>query len=136
MAKKKQQSNWVGWVILGVIGLGIYHFGIANPQGTPGRTNSVARPAQPAAATPAPAPLSAPRYVNVATLNVRHTPDTSGPLIMTLPRGTALHVLGRENGWLLIDVNPTLEGWVSEQLTTTQAPQQRLVPPAALTGSR
>ena len=90
-------------------------------------------PAQPHPASP---PLCIPRFVNVASLNVRHTPSISGELIMTLPRGTALRVLERREGWLLVDLNPTLEGWVAERLTTTQVPQQRHLPPASLTGSR
>ncbi|WEK02797.1 MAG: SH3 domain-containing protein [Candidatus Devosia phytovorans] len=136
MAKKKQNSNWAGWVILGVIGFGIYQFAMVDRPATGGSASPAARSAPPASPASASAPLSAPRFVNVASLNVRHTPDTAGPLIMTLPRGTALRVIDRQNGWLLVDLNPSLEGWVSEQLTTTQAPQKRLVPPAALTGSR
>ncbi|SMQ58537.1 SH3 domain-containing protein [Devosia lucknowensis] len=147
MARKKQQqgSNVIGLAILGALGFGIYQFGIV---GNPDRPSaSLARPASVASATPsrttptpapapAPAALDAPRFVNVAELNVRHTPSTSGPLIMTLPRGTQLKVLGRKDGWLLIDVNPTLEGWVSEQLTTTRTPQPSLRPPEPLKASR
>lgn len=136
--KKKQSSNLVGWVILAAIGLGIYQFGIA-----PGMERSsvaTARPANvaasPARPQPAAVPLDAPRFVDVASLNVRHTPSTSSPLVMTLPRGTALRVIGRQDGWLLIDINPTLEGWVSEQLTTTSAPKQAYRPPAAVKASR
>lgn len=55
---------------------------------------------------------------------------------MTLPRGTQLKVLGRKDGWLLIDINPTLEGWVAESLTTTESPRQGLRPPAGLNASR
>lgn len=134
--KKKQNSNVVGWVILAAMGFGIYQFGIV---GNPDRPASAAtQPSRSVSTTPpssTPAPLDAPRFVNVASLNVRHTPSTSAPLIMALPRGTPLKVLGRQDGWLLIDINPTLEGWVSEGLTTTQAPSQRPVPPE-LVGSR
>jgi hypothetical protein len=55
---------------------------------------------------------------------------------MTLPRGTQLRVLERWEGWLLVDLNPTLEGWVAERLTTTQVQQQRYLPPSSLAGSR
>lgn len=134
--KKKQSSNVIGLVILGAIALGIYQFGIVGSIDRPAR--AATPPAQAVSTAPAqarPVPLDAPRFVNVASLNVRHTPSTSGPLIMALPRGTPLKVLGQQNGWLLIDINPTLEGWVSEGLTTTQAPGQRPVPPARV-GSR
>jgi uncharacterized protein YgiM (DUF1202 family) len=136
--KKQQSSNWVGLALLGLMGFGIYQFGIVAPREDAPRAVAAAKPAP---STPtsqagtAPAPLTQPRYVNVADLNVRHLPDTSAPLVMTLPRGTALKVLGRKDGWLLIDINPTLEGWVSEHLTTTRAPQQNPTPPAGLKSS-
>ena len=137
MARKKRQqgSNAVGLVILAALGLGLYWFGVM-----PGRdsaagptpvTRSVSTTATLQVRT-APAPLDVPRFVNVAELNVRHTPNTSGPLVMTLQRGTPLKVLGRKDGWLLIDINPTLEGWVSEALTTTASPEPNYRPPAAL----
>jgi uncharacterized protein YgiM (DUF1202 family) len=139
--KKKQGSNLVGLVILGAIGFGIYQFGIVgNPDRSPAPTARpvavASAPAKPATKPATTVPLNAPRFVNVASLNVRHTPSTTGPLIMTMPQGTQLKVLGREKGWLLIDINPTLEGWVSEQLTTTERPNQRPTPPAALRTSQ
>ncbi len=135
--KKQQSSNLFGWALLGLMAFGLYHFASVAP--TDRAASPATRPAS-VAATPRPSapavPLSAPRYVNVAELNVRHTPSTSGPLVMTLPRGTALRVLDRRNGWLLIDINPTLEGWVSERLTTTEAPRGRLVPPGEIKAVR
>jgi uncharacterized protein YgiM (DUF1202 family) len=139
MAKKKQNSSAIGWVVLGLMAFGIYQFGIA---GSPDRRETAERRTTTSSSTattqprPALEPLSKPRFVNVASLNVRHTPSTSGPLIMALPRGTQLKVLDRQDGWLLIDLSPTLEGWVSERLTTTQGPKQPYVPPARLLGSR
>lgn len=137
MAKKKKNSNAVGWVILGLMAFGIYQFGIV---GGPGRRES-SEPRSATAVTTtrldsASEPLSKPRFVNVASLNVRHTPSTSGPLITTLPRGTMLKVLDRQGGWLLVDLSPTLEGWVTERLTTTQGPKPDYLPPAQLSGSR
>ena len=138
MAKKKKQgSNVFGWVILGTMAFGIYQFGIVGSMNRPSGT--VARPAghvATASPKPASAPLDAPRYVDVASLNVRHTPEASGALVMTLPRGTALRVLDRRDGWLLVDLSPTLEGWVAEHLTTTQAPGPSYRPPAALKASK
>lgn len=140
--KKKQSSNAIGYVLLALLAAGIFYSGILDKGAGTGTASS--RPAQAVSTAPASsttAPLSAPRFVNVASLNVRHTPSTSGPLIMALPRGTALKVLDRRNGWLLIDINPTLEGWVAESLTTTVAPsqprqaQQSFVPPKALSAS-
>lgn len=138
MARKKNQrgSNVIGLAILGILGFGIYQFGMVGSRDRP--ANSAPRPAAAIASAPspsAPAPLDAPRFVDVAELNVRHTPGTTGPLIMTLPRGTALRVIGRQDGWLLVDINPTLEGWVAEHLTTTEAPGPSYRPPAALKAS-
>ena len=137
MAKKKQNSNALGWVILGIIAFGIFQLGVLGNQGRHAsaatQTGTSAIIVQSHSAS---APLNTPRFVNVASLNVRHSPSSSGELIMTLPRGTSLRVLERREGWLLVDLNPTLEGWVAERLTTTQVPQQRYLPPALLTGSR
>lgn len=136
MAKKKQNSNLVGWALLGLIAFGIFQFGI---MGSPDRpANSTQKPAPQAATQPpsASAPLHAPRFVNVASLNVRHAPSQTAELIMALPRGTPLRVLDRQNGWLLVDLNPTLEGWVTERFTTTRSPKQSYRPPVPLLGSR
>lgn len=139
MARKQQKSNAVGWVILGLMAFGIFQFGVLK-DGDEGRhANSASKrveaPTTQHSNSPA-EPLDKPRFVNVASLNVRHSPSASGELIMALPRGTSLKVLDRQNGWLLIDLSPTLEGWVTERLTTTEAPQPRYIPPAQLTGSR
>ena len=137
MAKKKQNSNAVGWVILGMTAFGIFQFGVlANQDRHASAATQSATSAIIVQSPSALAPLNTPRFVNVASLNVRHSPSSSGALIMTLPRGTSLRILERRDGWLLVDLNPTLEGWVAERLTTTQVPQQRYLPPASLTGSR
>lgn len=137
MAKKKQNSNAVGWVVLGITAFGIFQFGVlGNQDRHASAATQSATSATIVQSHSASAPLNTPRFVNVASLNVRHSPSSSGELIMTLPRGTSLRVLERREGWLLVDLNPTLEGWVAERLTTPQAPQQRYLPPASLTGSR
>lgn len=137
MARKKQNSNVIGWAILGLLAFGIFQFGI---MGNADRSApSAQKPAAPRSVTqtsPASVPLDAPRFVNVASLNVRHAPSQTADLITALPRGTQLRVLDRQDGWLLVDLNPTLEGWVTERFTTTQGPAQRYAPPAALSGSR
>lgn len=137
MAKKKQSSHFAGWIIAGLLGVVAYQSGILDG------LSRIAAPAQQSTAPSrvtlsdsASEPLNKPRYVNVASLNVRHTPSASGPLIMALPRGTPMKVLDRKDGWLLIDLSPTLEGWVTERFTTVQAPQQDYVPPAPLVSSR
>lgn len=133
MAEKKQNANFVGWVIFGLMTFGIVQFGMLGDRDRP--VASTPKSAGSQAATPSPAamvPLSTPRFVNVAALNVRHAPSPTAPLIMALPRGTPLRVLDRRDGWLLVDLNPTLEGWVTERFTTTQSPTQRYLPPASM----
>lgn len=137
MVKKKQSSHFAGWIIAGLLGVVVYQSGILD------ELSRIAAPAQQSTASSsatlsdsASEPLNKPRYVNVATLNVRHTPSASGPLIMALPRGTPMKVLDRKDGWLLIDLSPTLEGWVTERFTTVLAPGPDYVPPAPLVSSR
>ena len=137
MAKKKQNSQLAGWIIAGLLGVVAYQSGILDGIG------QIAAPAQlstaPSTVTQsdyALEPPNKPRYVNVASLNVRHTPSASGPLIMALPRGTPMKVLDRKDGWLLIDLSPTLEGWVTERFTTVRAPRQDYVPPKPMVSSR
>jgi Membrane-bound lytic murein transglycosylase len=134
MAKKKRKSGLLGWLLLGLVALGVFQSGIFE-LGVEGPPKGSSNAGQSVATTKPSAPLSAPRFVNVASLNVRHTPSPSGELIMALPRGAALRVLDRQNGWLLVDLNPTLEGWVAEHLTTTKVPQQRYLPPAPVPAS-
>jgi hypothetical protein len=137
MAKKKQSSHLAGWIIAGLLGVVAYQSGILDGIGriaAPAQQSTV--PSRVTQSDSASEPLSKPRYVNVASLNVRHTPSASGPLIMALPRGTPMKVLDRKDGWLLIDLSPTLEGWVTERFTTVQAPGQDYVPPAPLVSFR
>jgi SH3-like domain-containing protein len=136
MAKKKQGSHLAGWIIAGLLGVVAYQSGILDGIGRiAGPAQRSAAPSRVTQSDSASEPLSTPRYVNVASLNVRHTPSASGPLIMALPRGTPMRVLDRKDGWLLIDLSPTLEGWVTERFTTVQAPRQDYVPPAPLVSS-
>ena len=137
MAKKKQNSNLVGWAILGLMAFGIWHFGVQGSSDRPATSTQKSAASPSGTQSPsASVPLSAPRFVNVALLNVRHAPSQTAALITALPRGTALRVLDRRDGWLLVDLNPTLEGWVTERFTTTQSPKQGYLPPAPLLGSR
>ena len=97
MAKKKRNSNVIGWLILAVMAVGIFHFGYAG-RGNEHRSATASKPTQSSSvvqSNSAAAPLTQPRFVNVASLNVRHTPSISGELIMALPRSPALKVLDR-----------------------------------------
>lgn len=77
---------------------------------------------QPGAIAVAPEP--APPDPNVATvttdaLNVREGPSTSFPVIVTVPNGTQMTVLGRNgtNTWIMVQLEDGTEGWVTRSLT-------------------
>lgn len=77
----------------------------------------------PAAGTPTAQPNSAStpsavRYVTASSLNVRTAPNTTGDVIGKLQNGHHVSVLRRENGWLLIQPAPGMQGWISEQYTS------------------
>ncbi len=125
MAKKKQGSHLAGWVIAGLLGVVAHQSGIMDGIGRIAPSaQQTAAPSRVTQSEFASEPLNKQRYVNVPSLNVRHKPSASGPLIIALPRGAPIKVLDRKDGWLLIDLSPTLEGWVTEWFTTLQAPKQ------------
>jgi hypothetical protein len=103
MAKKKKSSQLVGWIIAGLLGVVAYQSGILD---SIGRITAPAQlpttPSRVREPDSASEPLNKPHYVNVASLNVRHTPSASGPLITALPRGTPMKVLtGKMAGFSL-----------------------------------
>jgi hypothetical protein len=57
--------------------------------------------------------------VTVAALNVRSGPSTAYPVITTVPSGTLLEVLGRNeaNTWIFVRLPDDTEGWVTRTLT-------------------
>jgi SH3-like domain-containing protein len=83
---------------------------------------------QPAAVVPQPvAPAEPPVEVdpNIAVvttelLNVRSGPSTAYPVLLTVPSGTQMTVLGRNaiNSWINIQLEDGTEGWVTRTLTS------------------
>jgi hypothetical protein len=57
--------------------------------------------------------------VTAAALNVRSGPSTAYPVITTVPAGTILTVLGRNdvNTWIAVRLEDGTEGWVTRSLT-------------------
>jgi hypothetical protein len=57
--------------------------------------------------------------VTAPALNVRSGPSTAYPVITTVPAGTALTVLGRNdvNTWIAVRLQDGTEGWVTRSLT-------------------
>lgn len=130
MAKRSQSVG--GWVILGLVLLGISQFAKA-PDG-------VARnPAQspiPAYTVPVASPQAVEiRYVTATSLNVRSEPSTSATIVSSLTLGAGVIVLDRRNGWLLVSIPSNRQGWVSERYTNSTKPQPRYTPPAPVSQS-
>ena len=57
--------------------------------------------------------------VVAAALNVRAGPSTAYPIITTIPAGTVVTVLGRNevNTWIAVRLEDSTEGWVTRSLT-------------------
>lgn len=116
------QCGWLG----GARDHCVRYFQFGGP-GNPGRGANAATQSATSGITvlshSASAPRDIPRFVNVASLNVRHTPSISGELIMMLPRATALRVLDRQEGWFLVDLNPPLEAGSQSASQQRRSPQ-------------
>ncbi|WP_390888755.1 SH3 domain-containing protein [Devosia neptuniae] len=129
MAKRK--SSFGGWLVIGLLILGISQIVKTPENSVPARTPQP----QPAASIPpnpsSPAPRTVEiRYVSATSLNMRREPSTSAAIISALPRGTSVNVIDRRNGWLLVSLSPAIHGWVSEQYTAATKPQPLYVAPA------
>jgi uncharacterized protein YraI len=78
--------------------------------------------AQPGAIALEPEPAAPdPNIATVTTdaLNVREGPSTAFPVIVTVPNGTQMTVLGRNatNTWIAVQLEDGTEGWVTRTLT-------------------
>ena len=131
---KRRQSFW-GWVIIGLVVLGISQFA-KGPDGTAPRsapTQMRTQPSLPGTTLAVPAPRGTEiRYVTATSLNVRREPSTSAEVVSSISQGTAFSVLDRQNGWLQVSFPSNRQGWVSEQYTASTKPQPRYTPPAPI----
>lgn len=86
---------------------------------TPGPTPTGTPQAAVVAIVPAATPDPNVAVVTVAALNVRSGPSTAYPVITTVPSGTILEVLGRNeaNTWIFVRLPDDTEGWVTRTLT-------------------
>ena len=124
-----------GWIIIGLIVLGIAQFARA-PDGStsnPAPAQVRTQPSSPATAE-APTTLQAAeiRYVTATSLNVRREPSTAADVISSLSQGTGVAVIDRQSRWLLVSISTTESGWVSEQYTAANKLQPRYTPPAPI----
>ena len=129
MAKRKQSFG--GWIVIGLIVLGISQFAKGPDGSAPGSTASPSSTPPASGAAPASQSVET-RYVTATSLNMRREPSTSAGVITSLPRGTGVSVLDRRSGWLLVSISPNQQGWVSEQYTDSTRPQPLYKPPAPI----
>jgi len=81
---------------------------------------------------PAPDPNIA--TVTTDALNVREGPSTAFPVILTVPNGTQMTVLGRNatNTWIFVQLEDGTEGWVTRTLTNFVAVSPNVLPVEAV----
>jgi len=79
---------------------------------------------------------------NIATvttdaLNVRSGPSTAFPVLVTIPSGAQMTVLGRNpaNTWLNVQLEDATEGWVTRSLTSYTLVSPNVILPSALPGA-
>jgi len=79
---------------------------------------------------------------NIATvttdaLNVRSGPSTAFPVLVTIPNGTQMTVLGRNpaNTWINVQLADGTEGWVTRSLTSYTLVSPNVILPSALPGA-
>jgi len=79
---------------------------------------------------------------NIATvttdaLNVRSGPSTAFPVLVTIPNGTQMTVLGRNpaNTWINVQMADGTEGWVTRSLTSYTLVSPNVILPSALPGA-
>ena len=128
-----RNASTAGWIIIALIVLGVAQLG-RGPDVSSSASLSIPAPRQvssPAAAVPVQTPQATElRYVTATSLNVRREPSTSADIVSSLAAGTSVTVLDRHNGWLLVNISPSLQGWISEQYTASTRPTPRYSPPA------
>jgi SH3-like domain-containing protein len=94
-----------------------YLLNISSPALTVDQPGAIAL--EPGAPIPTATPDPNIAVVTTNALNVRQGPSTAFPVIVTVPNGTELTVLGRDaaNTWLSVQLEDGTEGWVTRSLT-------------------
>lgn len=72
--------------------------------------------------------------VTTDALNVRSGPSTAFPVLLTVPNGTQMTVLGRNaiNTWINVQLEDGTEGWVTRSLTSYALVNENIIVPEAL----
>lgn len=150
--EKKKGGVWpVLWVVVAIFAaIGLLNNGSTSNRNTEPTASQASTPAPavshpiqapPTASRPSvanlprtePTPSSAPsevRFVTASSLNIRSAPNTAGAVIGKLQNGHQVSVLDRSDGWLLIETSPGVNGWISEQYTSTNRASPSAVQPA------
>lgn len=94
---------------------------------------------QPGAIAMEPVPPPTPVDPNIAVvitdaLNVRSGPSTAFPVLVTVPNGTQMVVLGRNaiNTWINVQLEDGTEGWVTRSLTSYTLINENVIVPEPL----
>lgn len=82
-------------------------------------------------APPASAAAQPPEQVTVtAEAQIFRRPNTESEVRTTVPAGTVLEVLERQEGWVAVSAPDAIIGWIQESLTAPVAPTPAADPPA------
>jgi SH3-like domain-containing protein len=123
MTEDTSFANWLGgspeaetyFVVVSPTGNATarYLLNISSPALAAAQPGAIALEPEP----PAPDPNIA--TVTTDALNVREGPSTAFPVIVTVPNGTQMTVLGRNstNTWIAVQLEDGTEGWVTRTLT-------------------
>jgi SH3-like domain-containing protein len=73
-------------------------------------------------------------FVTTTALNVRSGPSTAYPVLVTIPNGTQMTVLGRNaiNTWINVQLEDGTEGWVTRSLTSYALISPNVITPEVL----
>lgn len=73
-------------------------------------------------------------FVTTTALNVRSGPSTAYPVLVTIPNGTQMTVLGRNaiNTWINVQLEDGTEGWVTRSLTSYALISPNVITPDVL----
>lgn len=136
MAEGSGFTNWQG----GSPEAEIYYVVVSATGNSPARFSlNISSPAlsleQAGAVAAEPITPTSPADPNIATvttnaLNVRSGPSTAFPVLVTIPNGTQLTVLGRNatNTWINVELEDGTEGWVTRSLTSYTLVSPNVIP--------
>lgn len=86
---------------------------------------STTQSTQPAGTTGIENPAPATTEITLGLVNLRQGPSMNSMIIRVLNKGAKLTVLEEEAGWLYVELEGGMKGWVGRSTTSMGAPQER-----------